>query len=59
MNRLNINLVPIGVIPETIWKLRRYQDISEAIERYLEVDADIPSKWLKELSRLEKELKTQ
>lgn len=43
---------PIGIMPERLWMIKRCQDLSGAIERYLkhdEFDADKILVWIKEL----------
>lgn len=44
---------PLGIIPKDIHNHNRLNDISKAINRYLEAKKDIPSEWLIEKRELE------
>lgn len=48
---------PIGLIPERIWKTQRFEDVTEAIQRYLDAGFVVPDEWLDEYSRLKEELR--
>jgi hypothetical protein len=47
---------PIGLMPKRIWETQRFEDVSAAIQRYLEAGFVVPDEWLYEYSRLKKEL---
>lgn len=49
-------LVPIGIMPEVIWKNQRAIALSEAINRYLGEHLPVPNEWLEEYNRLMKEI---
>lgn len=47
---------PIGLMPERIWKLHRFEDVTAAIRRYSDAGRVIPDEWLDEYRRLKNEL---
>lgn len=47
---------PRGLMPERIWKLHRFEDVTEAIQRYLDAGLVVPDEWLDEYKRLKNEL---
>lgn len=46
---------PIEIEPIHIWKEKRYQDLCEAIKRYLDADKEIPIEWVEEYNTYIKE----
>jgi hypothetical protein len=48
--------VPIGVVPETIWKQTRFNNLGDAIKRYIDAALPVPEAWLEEYNRLGKEI---
>ena len=44
---------PLGVMPEYIWKKKRYDELCSAIGRYIIADIGPPTEWLDEGKRLE------
>ena len=48
----------LGIIPEQIWKEKRVDELTKAIERYCNVQKPIPEKWIEEYNKLTSELKT-
>ena len=48
---------PIGIMPETIWKINRIQDLKEGIDRFFNAGIVIPQEWIKEYNKLIKEVK--
>jgi hypothetical protein len=48
--------VPIGVVPEPIWKQTRFNNLGDAIKRYTDAALPVPEKWLEEYNRLGKEI---
>lgn len=49
-------IYPIGIMPETIWKVQRFQELKAVIERYLLDDLPIYESWVIEYNKLHKEL---
>lgn len=49
----NIQMNPIGIVPQDIWFKQRKQEILDAIIRYTEAEIIIPVEWAKELKELE------
>jgi hypothetical protein len=47
---------PIGLMPEHVWKLHRFEDVTAAIKRYLDAGLVVPDEWLAEYCRLKNEL---
>lgn len=47
---------PKGLLPERLWKEFRFEDITEAMKRYLDAGRVIPDEWLDEYKRLKNEL---
>jgi hypothetical protein len=47
---------PIGVVPEPIWKQMRIQDLGEAIKRRIDASLPVPTEWVEEYNRLDKEI---
>lgn len=43
----NIDNTPLGLKPKWIHDLYRKKEITEAIQRYIEHDKDIPREWVK------------
>lgn len=41
---------PLGIMPCYIWVQRRQDEILDAINRYREVDKEIPYEWYRELN---------
>jgi hypothetical protein len=50
---------PIGLTPERIWKIQRFEDVTAAIQRYLDAGFVVPDEWIDEYSRLKKELRLE
>jgi len=51
----NTKKPPFGLIPHYIWIEQRIEDIIKAIDRYREVNKEIPKEWYFELTQLETE----
>jgi hypothetical protein len=49
-------VLPIGLVPEHIWKIQRFEDVKAAIQRYKDANFPVPDEWVDEYSRLKKEL---
>lgn len=45
-----------GLEPENEWKLKRFNDVKEAIKRYVENCLPIPDAWLKEYEKLRQDI---
>jgi hypothetical protein len=43
---------PIGLIPRSIWDFQRIDQISNAINRYIDAGYAIPEEWIEELVEL-------
>jgi hypothetical protein len=43
---------PLGIMPRKIWDDRRYFDLVDAINRYVEAKIDPPQEWLDEFSEI-------
>ena len=43
---------PLGLTPKYMWRLQRLQNIAEAIERYTDVNKEIPIEWIEEYNEL-------
>lgn len=52
MNELH----PIGIMPESIWKHKRFIELGEAITRYIDAGLPYPPEWTEEYNRLYKEI---
>ncbi len=39
---------PLGIMPEHIWDIRRFEDLQSAIARNYEANKPIPKEWLNE-----------
>lgn len=56
INQYQPPVVPVGLLPkkhfEAITKLNRVNNIKEAIQRYIEVEKEIPKEWIEEYNEL-------
>jgi len=43
---------PLGLMPQSIWKENRRDEVRAAIRRYIDANHDVPAEWLRELSEL-------
>ena len=43
---------PIGVMPRYFWHKKRRDELSEAIQRYMEANKSIPKEWIDEYNEL-------
>ena len=39
---------PIGIMPRYIWVAKRKREILDAVKRFIEAGAEIPTEWLDE-----------
>ena len=49
MKYRNIAKPPLGVSPKDMWDRKRREDLSAAMDRYLEAGKKIPKEWLEEI----------
>jgi hypothetical protein len=47
---------PLGIMPQRLWKERRFQDLVECMHRYVDADLSLPSEIAEEYAQLMKEL---
>jgi len=47
---------PIGIISKNIWESIRFQELREAIKRYLDADLQIPIQWIDEYNEFSKRI---
>jgi len=52
MSPENLEKPPIGLIPYSIWKDKRFNDVSAAIARYYNFNLPIPPEWIEEFNVL-------
>ena len=43
---------PLGVMPRRLWIESRFWDLTEACNRYMEADKEIPREWVDEMRQL-------
>jgi len=48
----NNPMVPIGVIPKSIWEAKRIEELKGAIERYLDAKLTVKEEWIEEYNEL-------
>lgn len=51
-----MKMYPLGIIPEWIWKLERYHEVGNAIERYIDAGLQVNLEWITEYNKLQREL---
>ena len=47
---------PLGIIPRMIWLEQRYNDLEDAIKRYIIAGRNVPTEWYKELYEIHTEI---
>lgn len=52
-----MNERPLGIMPQRIWKEKRFDELGEAILRYVREEFPIDPQWIEEWNNLIKELK--
>lgn len=57
VHRCQVNLHPLGVVPEYIWKMKRMGELADAINRYTNALVPIPEEWTREYNKLYNELR--
>lgn len=50
---------PIGVVPKFIKDEERFNELSQAIARYIHADEEVPDKWMHEYMNLKKQIKNE
>lgn len=43
---------PIGIMPRYVWDKKRRDELSEAMQRYIEASKSIPQEWIDEYNEL-------
>ena len=49
-----MNKPPLGLMPKFLWDSERLSDITNAINRYLTAEKEIPIEWIEEYNKLVK-----
>jgi hypothetical protein len=47
-----LNKPPLGIMPKSIWDSKRIDELTSAIDRYMEAGEMIPNKWIEEYNQI-------
>ena len=57
MKETKIKRPPIGIEPKNVWESIRFNNLKEAMSRYLDAGLDLPEKWTEEYNEFIKRIK--
>jgi hypothetical protein len=56
MTETKIKKPPIGIVPKNIWKSIRFNNLKEAMIRYLDAGLELPNEWTEEYNQFIKKI---
>jgi len=59
LKKVNAIKLPLGLMPEFIWKEKRVEEIDQAIMRYIKSGKEVPIEWIREHYMLEVDIKSK